>query len=68
MITRWALSQNHWEYETELIVESKMLPTVKTVEGPYRSVDVTMAVDGVTLFFHEPIELLEIGGKKVENP
>lgn len=67
MITRWALSQNHWEYETELIVESKTIPTVKTVEGPYYEVISTMTVDSVTFIIKEPITLLEIDGKLEEN-
>lgn len=67
MITRWALSQNHWEYETELIVESKTMPTVKTVAGPYYGVISTMTVDSVTFIIKEPIKLFEIDGKLEEN-
>lgn len=67
MITKWVLSQNCWEYESELIVESKTMPTVKTDEGPHYRVTVEMTVDGVTLTFREPLELVKIDGKPVEK-
>jgi hypothetical protein len=57
MITKWLLSENWWEYEGIIFIESETLPITKMLDDG----SCEMMVDGVRLTFDEEIRQAKVG-------